>query len=126
VKLLKKQRGMTFLSLLIVLGLIAFFALLIMKVTPLYMEFNSVKNVMKTTAAMPNLGKRGKKYIRDSIDKGLYINDVATITGKDMTYEKDRKKKVWIVTADYEARTKLFANISVVAEFKHMVELPLK
>jgi len=123
-KSLKKQRGITFLALMIILALISFFSLLIMKVTPLYMEFSSVKSALDNSVGTPGLGKKAKRYIVDSIDKGLYINDVETITAKDFIYVKEKKKKVWTVTADYEARTDLFANISVVAKFYHSVEIP--
>jgi len=123
-KIMKKQQGMTFFGLVLVLGLIAFFALVTLKVVPLYIEYSSVAGALDGLIGVPNIGKQGKKAMINRIDGQFYIDDVETIAGKDLIFTKE--KTVWKVTADYEARTKLFSNISIVAHFKKTVDVPRK
>lgn len=121
---LKQQRGMTFGGLLLVLGLIGFFTMVTLKVVPLYIEYSSVAGALDPLNTYPNLGKQGKKAIIKKIDAQLYIDGVERIKGKDMIIEKDKKKKVWNVTADYEARAGLFGNLGVYVHFLKTVEVP--
>ena len=119
-----KQRGITFLALLIILGLIGFFAVVILKVTPLYLENSTVNSALDDLVQDAGIGKKGKKAIRKKIDRNFYINDVKNISAKDIAVEKSKEKKVWNVSANYEARTSLFANIGVFIEFQKTVEVP--
>lgn len=43
---LNKQRGLTFISLVFILGLIAFFTLLVLKIAPIYFNNSKVKNAL--------------------------------------------------------------------------------
>lgn len=119
-----KQRGITFLGLLIILGLIGFFAVVILKVTPLYLENSTVNSALDDLAQDAGIGKKGKKAMRKKIDRNFYINDVKNISAKDIAIEKSKEKKVWDVSANYEARTSLFGNIGVFIEFQKTVEVP--
>ncbi len=119
-----KQRGITFLGLLIILGLIGFFAVVILKVTPLYLENSTVNSALDDLAQDAGIGKKGKKAMRKKIDRNFYINDVKNISAKDIAIEKSKEKKVWDVSANYEARASLFGNIGVFIEFQKTVEVP--
>lgn len=117
------QKGITFLSLLIVLSLIGFFTLIILKVTPLYLENATINSALDSLAADTQIGKKGKRAMRSKITNYFIINDVEVIKDKDIIFEKSTEKKVWNVSADYETRTILFKNIGVFIEFKKTVEV---
>ncbi len=120
-----KQRGMTFLGLLIILGLIGFFAVVILKMTPLYLENSTVNSALDDLVQDAGIGKKGAKAIRKKIDRNFYINDVKNISAKeDIAIEKSKEKKVWNVSANYEARTSLFGNVGIFIEFQKTVEVP--
>ncbi len=118
------QRGITFLSLLIVLSLIGFFALIILKVTPLYLQNSTVNSALDSLAADTKIGKMGKRAMQNKIANYFLINDVKVINSKDIEFEKSKEKKVWNVSANYEARTILFKNVGVFVDFQKTVEVP--
>ncbi|TNF96089.1 MAG: DUF4845 domain-containing protein [Gammaproteobacteria bacterium] len=119
----KQQRGMTMGGLLLVLGLIGFFTMITLKVVPLYIEYGSVAGALDSLRTFPGLGKEGVKAIRNKIDGQFYIDTVETIRAKDVKIERDKKKKVWNVTADYEGRATLFGNMGVWVHFVKTVEV---
>ena len=121
---LKNQQGLTFFGLLIILGLIAFFALVTLKVVPLYVENGSINSTLDALPQTEGVGKKGKKAMMKQIDAQFYINDVKSISAKDITFEKSKESKVWNVSADYEARVILFKNVGVFIDFKKTVEVP--
>lgn len=121
---MKKQKGVSFIGLMIILALVAFAGLFGMKVFPLYMENASINAALDGLIGVPDIGKQGKKAMIKRLEGQLYIDDVKSIEAKNFIYKKG--KKVWFVTADYEARAPLFGEISVVAHFVKTVEVPRK
>ena len=123
-KTLRHQRGLTFIGLLIVIGLIAFFALVIMKVGPLYIENASVNASIENLVALPGVGKEGKAGMKKRIQNQLNVDDVKNFKSSMTKFEKSKESQVWLVTAEYEARTILFANVGVFINFSKTVEVP--
>jgi len=123
-KTLKQQRGIGYLGILIILGLTAFAGLFGMKVGPLYMENSSVNTAMEYLIGTPNLGKKGKKSIIDTLDKQLYIDGVESFDARNLKIVKSKTKKAWIVTAEYDAQVNLVSNLDVIAHFTKTVEVP--
>ena len=121
---LRQQRGLTFLSLLLVIALIAFFALVIMKVGPMYIENASVNASVQNLMGLPGIGKEGPRGIKRRIQNQLDIDDVKSFHSKDAKIVKSKESNVWLVTAEYEARTILFKNIGVFILFSKTVEVP--
>ena len=124
---LRQQRGLSFFGLLIVLGLIAFFALVTLKVVPLYMENSSVNHAFDQMAATPGIGKKGKRAMLQRIKNQFDIDNVSSIRPKDdIMVDKSEDGKNWVVWVKYEARADLFANVGVYANFEKAVEVPRK
>jgi Tfp pilus assembly protein FimT len=123
-KTLRQQRGLTFISLLIIIALIAFFALIIMKVGPLYLENASVNASVENLVGLPGIGKEGPRAIRRRIQSQLDVDSVKSFHSKDAKIVKGKEKQVWLVTAEYEARTILFKNLGVFIDFSKTVEVP--
>ncbi|MCW8963214.1 MAG: DUF4845 domain-containing protein [Gammaproteobacteria bacterium] len=123
-KTLKQQRGVSYLGGLIILALVAFAGLFAAKVGPLFMENSAVNTAMEYLIGTPNLGKKGKKGIIDTLDKQLYIDGVESFKAKELKIVKSKTSKAWLVTADYEARVNLVSNVDVIAHFTKTVEVP--
>ena len=64
---LKKQQGATFLGMAIVAAGIIFVAIIAMKMAPAYIEFMSVKKVLKAMANDPQLNSMSTKEIRQTV-----------------------------------------------------------
>ena len=122
--MIKRQQGIGFLGILAILGLIGFVTLVVLKVSPLYIENASVNTVLDQLLTVDGIGSQGKRAMQRRIDNQFNIDDVKTISSRDIVFVKPPGKKIWQVSADYEGRVILFKNIGVFVEFKKTVEVP--
>jgi hypothetical protein len=113
---LKKQRGATFLGMVIVAGAIIFLAMIAMKMAPAYIEFMSVKKVLKAMGNDPALNSMSTKEVRQSFEKRQSIDDIKSVTKDDIVVNKN-ESGTNVVTADYQVKTPLFANVTVLLDF---------
>lgn len=118
-KNIHKQKGITGIGWLFILVVIGFSALVVLKMTPMYAEYFSVKSSMDSLAKETLSGK-SKGQVREMLMKRLDVNDVNRVTKDDITITI-RSGNI-AVSVDYEARENLVANISLVADFKYSIE----
>ncbi len=115
-----KQRGMTFIGLVVVVAAIVFLAIVGMKMVPAYIEFFGVKKVLKHIADEPDFNDMSKKEIMEKFDKGANIGYISVIKGSDLVIEKSERGNV--VTADYQVVKPIAANVSVQMDFHASTE----
>lgn len=118
---LHKQRGMTAIGWMLVLGLIAFFTLVTLRLLPMYMEYTKVVSVLESLQNEPGITRKSKAEIRKLIGRRFDVNDVRELDPKLASIVQ--KSGVLTVTMDYERRTSLFGNIDLVAKFNKEVEV---
>lgn len=117
----KHQQGLTFLSIVLILGLIAFFVLLTLKIAPIYMNHSKVVNAMAALEQMVDVQDMSKYEIRTNLDKRFDMNYVDYVEKEDVTISKQgRYLKVDI---EYERVVKIVGNLSVLVEFHDFFEL---
>lgn len=122
-KLPTKQTGMTAISMLLLLIIAGFFALLVMKMGPIYLENYKVKTVLSALESESMIGKKSISEVRQLIDRRLYINEVRRLTAKDIKVKKaDGKLRVEIV---YEVREHIAANVDAIMSFEDIVEVAI-
>jgi len=111
------QAGMTYMGMLIMLIVIAFFAVVLIKVLPLYMEHFNVTSSLKSLAKDTKDGQGAKTpmEVEKLLSNRLSINDVQHVTRDDIKVTRDGHRLV--VDVSYEARVHLFGNLDVVAKF---------
>jgi len=114
---MRKQNGMSFLGLVIVLAAVLSVVLAGVKIVPAYIEFMSVKKVMKRIANEPSLNDMSKKEITEEFDKGANVSYVSVVTGKDLQINKDANGKT-VVTVEYQVVKPLAGNLSALMDFK--------
>ena len=112
-----KQQGMSFLGLVIILAAVLSVVLAGIKVVPAYIEFMSVKKVMKKIANEPNLKDMTKKEIADEFDRGANIDYITVVTGKDIEFSADENGKP-VATIEYQVVKPLVGNLSALMDFK--------
>lgn len=118
-----KQRGLSGIGLILILGLIAFFALLFMKIFPLYLENFKVKSALTEIVADPEAVKLSKKEIRNRFLTRMDVEDVDMFSRQNLseflTIEKTRDS----ITLDmnYDAETKLVSNLTLIANFNDVI-----
>ena len=106
---LKKQQGMTFIGLVLIIAAIVFFAVLAMKIAPAYMEFMSVKNAIKKAANSADV--TSKKEVAQAFDKSASIDNITVVKGSDLNVENG------VVSAEYQVLIPIVANASVRLDF---------
>ncbi len=110
-----KQRGMTFIGLVLVIAAVIFLAVLGMKITPAYIEFASVKKAIQRLADDPAFNEMGKKEIIQAFNKSAEVGYITVIKGNDLVIEKSQSGNV--VTAEYQVTIPIVANASVLLDF---------
>ncbi|TCK17580.1 uncharacterized protein DUF4845 [Thiogranum longum] len=116
------QRGMTAIGWLLVLGLIAFFTLITLRLVPIYLEYSKVVSVLESLANEPGIGAKPRSEIIKLVNKRFDINDVRKVSPKLVKLSKD--KGITRISIDYERREHLMANLDVVASFSKEIEVP--
>ena len=111
------QRGMTAIGWLIVLAMIGFFVLLALRMAPAYLEFYKVVSTLNSIEEQSGFSSPGE--IRKLLERRFDINYVDTITPQDVIIKP--KGDVYNVTASYEQREHVMANVYVVMDFEKQV-----
>ena len=117
----KRQQGLTFISLVFVLGLIAFLVLLGLKIGPIYLDHSKVVSVLSEIEKTPDIERQSEAEIRDSLNKRFNINYVNDVTQKDITIT--RQGNYLKVLIEYEVVSKIAGNLSVLVEFNDAIEV---
>ena len=116
---LHRQKGVTAIGWLIVLGLIGFFTLLTLKMTPSYLEYYKIASSLESLEKEP--GIRSPDDIRRLLNRRFNISYVETINEKDVKITN--AGLYFRVTAKYDSRVHLFGNVSVVMDFYKQVQV---
>ena len=116
---LQQQKGVTTVGWLIILGLIGFFVLLTLRMSPSYMEYYKISSTLETMAKESGFGT--PREIRLMAEKRFDISYVTSITQKDLNIKPFGQQ--YLVRAKYESRVHLFANVYVVMTFDKQVKV---
>jgi len=115
------QRGMTAIGWLLVLGLIAFFTLITLRLVPMYLEYAKVSSAFESLENEPGITRMSKHEIISVLQKRFDVNDINNVSLKDAKISKEEGRlKVGI---HYERREHLMSNIDVVGTFDKQVEV---
>lgn len=119
--MVRKPRGMTLMSFVMVLIVVGFFALVVMKLFPMYSENFNLKGVMKEYAAQPNSASIPPAQMHTELNRRFGIAYVSSV--KKEHIKLVREGGVSKLNIAYEVRVPLFGNLDVVGKFDHTVDL---
>ena len=85
----KQQRGLTFIGLLVVGGLLAFTGVVVAQLVPTYIEFMAVEKAAQKASAGTTVSE-----VRSIFDKAAQIDDIRSIAGKDLEVGKEGDRVV--------------------------------
>lgn len=116
-----RQKGLSGIGWLFVLGLIAGGSLVTLKLLPVYMENMSIQSILD------EVGETGDKYansrdVRTAIVRRFEINNIKNMSMTDIIVDRDGG--VYEVQADYEVRVPFVYNIDFVLMFKNHAVVP--
>ena len=121
-QLINKQKGLTGISIMAIVVVIAFAALIFLKIMPVYFDAFKVGDVVSAMKDERGLGEKPNSEIASMILKRLDVNMVSDVNKDHILIEKT-KDDVFI-DVEYEVRKKMFGNLDVVISFKKSVEAP--
>lgn len=116
-----RQRGMTMMSWLIVLGITVFFILIGIKMVPTYLENYSIRQVLQNMENDRSVRKMTPAEMRVSFKKRLRINSVYDFDKSALKIKKENEGKKILV--DYEVRKPIAGNVAVVMSFSESADI---
>ena len=133
----KRQVGATMVAMMLIAGFGILAASAVVKVAPYYMEFNTVKGMMKSIASEPGIKNADQRLIKSKIEKYMNTNN---LRGLEKSYyesnnKNSSKKNPFKVTrikksnnrkklsVEYPIVTSWVGNLSFLMIFEHSVVL---
>ncbi|MCK5889175.1 MAG: DUF4845 domain-containing protein [Methylococcales bacterium] len=117
----KKQKGLTFIGLMLILVLFSFITLLGLKVVPLYMNHNKLVSVLEDVRNLDNVEQLSKNEITSTLTKRINMNFVDKVDINDFYLIK--RSNYLSVELKYERVAKIFGNLSALVEFHESFEV---
>lgn len=111
----KRQRGVSFIMLMVYFAMAAFVLLLGMKVLPAYLDYLTVKKIMASMANSEEVRTGTVKDIRDSFSRRAVIDYQKSVTVDDLEITKEGNETV--VSAVWQAKLPLFTGWTLLIDF---------
>ena len=119
----KRQRGISFLSLIAIVGMLGFAAVIGLKLIPIYMDSWKIDGVMEAVISEVGIDEQSRQEVISSLLKRLDINaaDAVNYTNYKESLTVIKRKKKVTINIFYRVETPLVGNLSLVAEFDKSV-----
>ena len=121
-QLRNRQAGLGLWGWIFVLGVIGFVSMIVLKLVPIYLAEMSIQRVVKATAEDPANASQPLGELRKAMRTRWDVEGIDTLSVNDVTIVKSANGRA--LAYDYEARTELFANISLVVHFEKTYIMP--
>ncbi len=118
---IKKQRGLTFISWLVILIVAGFLVMVGIKIAPVYIEHFAVKSVLESVQNEPFAERKSKTELRSMILKRLDINSIRHVTKENIKIKSSSGTR--IINISYEVRRHIVYNAALVMSFDETLEL---
>jgi Tfp pilus assembly major pilin PilA len=116
-----EERGMTVIGMLLLIIVIAFVALIGMKVVPMYIQYFSIKSTIESIRKEPQLAQMSAQDIQTAIQKRFDIGYVDNIQARDLKIRNERNGRV--IDLVYEDERDLFYGLFVVLKVNESLPL---
>jgi len=111
----KRQQGLGFAGVIILLIAIVFIAIIGMKLVPAYIEYFTIKKAITGMTQSGELRGGSVADVRKAFDRRAAVDDITALRPEDLEITKEGNEIV--VSFAYEKRVPLFYNISVLIDF---------
>ncbi len=116
-----RQRGMTFLGLLCVMALVGVVVYAGIRLVPVYINFMKVSSTMQSVASEFKGGGADELSLRRSLEKHWGIEDISTVSYKDIEIKKSDNGLIMHV--DYDDVVPYISNVSLSVSFDKTVKV---
>jgi hypothetical protein len=118
---LKRQDGLTAISILFLIFLLGGGIFLIFQLAPVYLEHFGVVSSLKSMASETGMHAKSPGELRELLQKRLEINDVKRVTKEDILIK--RQQRDTSIHIAYEVQIPVVSNISLLVTFDNSVTL---
>lgn len=115
------QKGLTAISIALLLALAGFAVFLVFKLAPPYIEAYGVQDSVNSLTKELEIRDKSKEDVYKLLQKRLEVNDVKSVKKEDVTIQK--AGKILKVQVDYEVRIPLVGNIDLALTFHNAIEV---
>jgi len=118
-----RQRGLSFLGLIVLVGVLGFSAVIGLKLVPIYMDSWKIDGVMESVIKEPGITQQSRQEVIQLMLKRLDINavDAVNYTNYKGVLTVSKRKNNTSINVNYRIETPLIGNLSLVAEFDKTV-----
>ena len=117
----QRQRGATFIGIVVIVGILGFALYAAIRLTPVYIEYMAVARALEQTAKEFAGGPSSPQDLRNSLDRRWIIEDIHSIEPKDIEIKKAGSG--FTMRAWYRAETPFIGNVSLIADFDKTVRV---
>ena len=114
-----RQRGATFLGMVVIIAILGFALYAGIRLTPLYLEYMAVARALEQTAKEES-GATSPQTLRNALDRRWTIETINSIQPKDIEIKKAGSG--FTMRAWYRAEAPFISNVSLVADFDKTVK----
>lgn len=114
--MMKRQEGLTGISILIIVMFLVFVASLALKVVPVYADDSAIKSIVASFDNKGDMRGKTKKMVTDAFIKRMKINNV--MLEKDQ-WSLTKKDGDFLLVVDYEPRGELIGSLEFIVHFHH-------
>ncbi|MEJ2622354.1 MAG: DUF4845 domain-containing protein [Candidatus Thiodiazotropha sp.] len=118
---IKKQRGLTFISWLVILIVAGFLVMVGIKVMPVYLDHFAVKAALKGIKNEPFAERKSKIELRNMLLRRLDINSVRHVTKDNIKVKSSLGSRT--INVKYEVRRHIAYNAALVMSFDETIEI---
>ena len=118
---MRHQRGIALIGWLFLIMLASFFLTIALKLGPHYMDYLTVRSVMKDVSADSTLAQSGKMGISEALQRRLYINSIRSVGIKAFKFK--RTESGYLVSLEYQVQEHLISNVDAVLHFAYEVSV---
>ncbi|PHS69727.1 MAG: DUF4845 domain-containing protein [Methylophaga sp.] len=124
---MKQQRGMTLISWVVVLGLIGFFATVLMRIVPMYQEYYGVVQIMEGMESELEHNKLTKQQVWILLAKRFNTGYISSVKKENVEIHRGKNNvQATKIVIDYEVRVPFIAQIDLVGHFHSEIDVESK
>lgn len=117
---MRNQKGVSALSIMVILFLAASILTIVMKVAPMFFDNMTIAKVLEDIGAQTDIAELSDDEIISALSKRLTINNVRDFDLKQVAITRD--DGLLMIDINYEKRENIFKNIDAVASFENHFE----
>ncbi len=117
----KRQHGITVIGMLLLIIVLAFAALIAMKVVPMYIQYYTIKSTIESIRKEPQVAQMSVTDIQNAIQKRFDIGYVENVSAKNLKIRQDRGGRVLDLV--YDDERELFYGLHVVLKVNEAIPL---